>query len=215
MTTDAAPRTASIHPERGAAKGAILAAARTVFAESGFDGASLRDIAQRAGVTQPLVSYHFASKDALWRATVTELFDALTAASLARREGLRGVADDVMAGLLLRHFVEFCAGHPELHRIIGHESRAGSERLDWLVETHVRPLFDAASALSEQLAGRTLDERERVHLYYLLVGAGPTVFVHAAECTRLTGVDPFEPRFVDEHAELLVEIFVNLIRRPR
>ncbi|MEM7445132.1 MAG: TetR/AcrR family transcriptional regulator [Pseudomonadota bacterium] len=44
----------------------ILDAAETVFAEAGFAGASMRAIAQRAGVNQPLIHYHFESKDRLY-----------------------------------------------------------------------------------------------------------------------------------------------------
>lgn len=47
-------------------RAAILDAAETVFAEAGFAGASMRAIAQRAGVNQPLIHYHFESKDRLY-----------------------------------------------------------------------------------------------------------------------------------------------------
>ncbi len=47
------------------------------------------------------------------------------------------------------------------------------------------------------------------HLYYLLTGAGATVFVMAPECQRLTGVDPFAPEFVAAHADLVVELVVR------
>jgi AcrR family transcriptional regulator len=43
-----------------------LDAAETVFAESGFAGTSMRAIAQRASVNQPLIHYHFESKDRLY-----------------------------------------------------------------------------------------------------------------------------------------------------
>ena len=46
----------------------ILAAAREVFAERGYDGASVRQIAARAGLTDPALYYYFDSKEALHRA---------------------------------------------------------------------------------------------------------------------------------------------------
>ena len=45
---------------------AILAAARTAFAERGFDGASIRAIAASAGVDPALVHHYFGSKDQLF-----------------------------------------------------------------------------------------------------------------------------------------------------
>ena len=44
----------------------ILEAALAAFAEHGFHGASMRDIAARAAVSQSLLHHHFGTKDALW-----------------------------------------------------------------------------------------------------------------------------------------------------
>ncbi|MFJ6196404.1 TetR family transcriptional regulator [Micromonospora sp. NPDC092111] len=49
---------------------AILAAARTAFAERGFDAASIRVIAGAAGVDPALVHHYFGTKEELFRATV-------------------------------------------------------------------------------------------------------------------------------------------------
>ncbi|HXD76345.1 MAG TPA: TetR family transcriptional regulator [Puia sp.] len=43
----------------------ILSAAEELFAEKGFDGTSVRDIAQRAGVNLAMISYYFGSKEKL------------------------------------------------------------------------------------------------------------------------------------------------------
>lgn len=51
----------------------ILAAAEQIFAEVGFDGARVDDIALKAGVNKALIYYYFASKDAI----LDELFDKL------------------------------------------------------------------------------------------------------------------------------------------
>jgi AcrR family transcriptional regulator len=53
--------------EEGAARDSILRAAEQVFSEDGFDGASLRKIAQVADVPAALVSYHFDGKLGLYR----------------------------------------------------------------------------------------------------------------------------------------------------
>jgi len=49
---------------------AVLAAARTVFAEKGFDGATIRGIATTAGVDPALVHHYFGNKDKLFLAVV-------------------------------------------------------------------------------------------------------------------------------------------------
>ena len=45
----------------------ILNAAIAEFAERGFEGASIRSIADRLGLQHPLITYHYRSKDILWR----------------------------------------------------------------------------------------------------------------------------------------------------
>ena len=53
-----------------ASRAAILAAARAAFAEQGYAGATIRDIARRAGVTHGLVMLHFTAKEQLFLAAV-------------------------------------------------------------------------------------------------------------------------------------------------
>jgi TetR/AcrR family transcriptional regulator len=186
---------------------AILDAALDLFSERSFDGASTRAIAELAGVTQPLLNYHFAGKEELWRTAVDDLFERFRTSMQSRVSGLRGVDDVTVAKLMVRHFVEFSAANPQLHRLIMQESKRSSGRLDWLVQTHIRPLYENAVAMFERLAARgELAPVAPAHLYYLLTGAGATVFVMAPECRRLTGVDPFAPEFVAAHADLVVDV---------
>ncbi|MDQ1532599.1 MAG: hypothetical protein QOF28_360 [Actinomycetota bacterium] len=186
---------------------AILEAALDLFSERSFDGASTRLIAERAGVTQPLLNYHFAGKEDLWRAAVDDLFERVRTSMRGRLSGLRGVDDITIAKLMVRHFVEFSAANPQLYRIIMQESKQPGPRLDWLVDTHVRPYYETAVAMFERLgAGGEVAPVAPAHLYYLMTGAGASVFVMAPECERLTGVDPFTPEFVAAHADLVVDL---------
>lgn len=61
-----------------AARQAIIDAAREQFSTKGFDGASLRAIAEQAGVTPALVHHYFESKQALFGVAMTMNFDADT-----------------------------------------------------------------------------------------------------------------------------------------
>lgn len=58
--------------DTGFALGGILRAAEIEFAEKGFDGAGMKALAQRAGVSQSLLHYHFGSKDKLYEAVIRE-----------------------------------------------------------------------------------------------------------------------------------------------
>ena len=71
-------------------------------------------------------------------------------------------------------------------------------------------MYENALAMFERLAARgELAPVAPAHLYYLLIGAGATVFVMGPECRRLTGVDPFAPEFVAAHADLVVDLLIR------
>lgn len=68
----------------------ILDAARDVFLEGGLNGARLRDIADRVGITEAYLYRHFASKTDLYEAAVHEPVHEAIEAFTARLEGLVG-----------------------------------------------------------------------------------------------------------------------------
>ena len=194
-------------PSADATRERILAAALDLFSELSFDGATTREIATRAAVTQPLLNYHFSSKDELWQAAVDGLFTELNRALTARAEGLRGVDELTIAKLLVREFVYFSAAHPQLHRVITQECKTDGPRMDWLVERHIRPRYEQTAAMFARLveAGQ-LPDIAVPHLYYIVTGAAPTMFVLAPECRRLTGIDPQAPEVVEAHADAVIAL---------
>jgi AcrR family transcriptional regulator len=202
MAQKAKPGERVPRPSADPTRDRILAAAVDLFAERSFGDATTREIAARAGVTQPLLNYHYRSKDELWRAAVDSIFRSLAAAMAARLEGLRGVDDVTTAKLTVREFVTFSARNPQLHRIITQESKADGPRMDYLVERHVRPLYEQTVALFERLvASGAVPPIPPAHLYYVLTGAGPTMFVLAPEARRLTGLDPASDEVIETHAD--------------
>ena len=206
--------TRATRPSADATRERILAAALDLFSELSFDGATMRDIAAQAGVTQPLVNYHFSSKDELWRAAVERIFAELNDALTARARGLRGVDELTVAKLLVREFIYFSATHPQLHRIITQECKTDGPRMDWLVERHVRPRYEQTAAMFAGLvkAGHVPDIPV-AHFYYILTGAGPTMFVLGPECRRLTGVDPSAPEVIEAHADAVITMLFGADRR--
>jgi TetR/AcrR family transcriptional regulator len=194
-------------PSADATRERILSAALEAFSERGFDGGSTTAIAARAGVTQPLLNYHFRTKDELWRAAVDGLFSLLTTTMTARIEGLRGVDERTRGELLVREFIWFSARHAQLHRIITQECKVDGPRMDWLVERHVRPLYDTTVVILKQLTDQGhIPAIPAAHLYYIITGAGPTMFVLAPEARRLTGLDVSDDEVIEAHADAVCRL---------
>ena len=74
MTSHSLPSSSPRARDGQATRAAILDAAAEVFADRGFDGASLRDLAEAAGVTRSLIHHHFGSKEELWESVVDRFF---------------------------------------------------------------------------------------------------------------------------------------------
>lgn len=82
----------------------ILTAAETLFAQRGFDGASLRQLTAAAGVNLAAVNYHFGSKEKLVEQVFKRRLDALNQhrlAELAKVAGKPGTKlEDVLAAYI-------------------------------------------------------------------------------------------------------------------
>ena len=195
------PRVRVARPSAKPTRDRIVAAATDLFSERSFDGATTREIAARAGVTQPLLNYHFRSKEELWQAAVDSLFVLLNRTLDERTTGLRGVDEVTSAKLRVREFITFSARNPQLHRIIMQESKTDGPRMDYLVDRHVRPIYERTIELFEALARKgAVPPIPATHLYYILTGAGPTMFVLAPECRRLSSLDPSDDAVIEAHA---------------
>jgi TetR/AcrR family transcriptional regulator len=152
-----------------------------------------------------LLNYHFSNKDELWFAAVDCVFNELELALDSRAEGLRGVDELTVAKLLVREFIYFSASHPQLHRIITQECKTDGPRMDWLVERHIRGRYNQTTQLFDRLIEQGhLPDIPPVHLYYILTGAGPTMFILAPECRRLSGVEPNQDDIVEAHADAVL-----------
>lgn len=115
----------------------ILAVATRLFAERGFDGTSLQDIAAAVGLRKPSLLYHFPSKDDLRRAVLDSLLtrwnDVLPRLLMAAHSG----EDQFTA--LVDETVGFFAADPDRARLLLREGLDRPAEFRQLLTTHVRP----------------------------------------------------------------------------
>lgn len=185
----------------------IVEAAAEAFSERGYRGASTREIATRAETNQGLITYHFRSKDELWRAAADRIFGKLKSQLGKRLASLASLPPREEAREAIREYVRFAAAHPELFRFMVEEGKADSDRMEWLVDNHLRPLFENFLRLGESFSSQ-IGAAQLPHAYYVMAGAGSVIFALAPECRRLTGLDPTTSEAIDAHADFVARLLV-------
>ena len=126
----------------------ILAAARTLFAHHGFEGASTHEIAARAHASQGLVRHHFTDKEGLWREIVVSGLSSLRQCVSAQRDGSGSELRAEIAALV-RAFDE----QTELLKLLLHALLEPGPRRDWLLAQQLAPVWsDALTRLGREPA---------------------------------------------------------------
>ncbi len=192
--------------QREATRERILEAAVETFAEKGFLGSSTREVARRADTNQGLITYYFRSKEELWRAAADRIFEGLETRLAKRLGALEATDRRERAREAIREYVRFAAAQPELFRIMVDEGRVADDRMNWLVDAHLRPYFEAISGALMDVAG--IDEALVPHAFYALAGAASLLFAVGPECRRLTGLDPRAPAAIETHADYVARLLV-------
>jgi AcrR family transcriptional regulator len=166
----------------------LLRAAREVFLEQGFSGARMRAIAERAGVTQPLIYRYFASREELYQAAVqepfVELLDQLVldARALGEDPALHGTALKNRVNALFVEAMNQIA--PLAAAALYSDINAGKA----FYQSDVRPRLRAAVAsVYEELTGEEMPDADLGFL--AVVTMGPHFGVALDAALRSTEVD--------------------------
>ena len=125
----------------------ILEAAGRVFADRGYEPASLDEIAEAAGITKPVIYDHFPSKRelhmALLEGQMGEMLEFLSERILAEATTERRLA------AAFEGFFEFVETHPYAWRLIFRDPTAGESEIEQL---HQRIQGEATGALATMVA---------------------------------------------------------------
>jgi AcrR family transcriptional regulator len=198
----------------------ILAAAEELFAESGYEGTSIRQIALKAGVPVGLVSYHFGGKLGVYR----RVFESHAPTIVAeRRAGLalaeleqdpdRRLAAIVKAVLVPMLTLRAAEGRQSLGRLLAREV---SDPLS-VERGIIQDLLDPIAATVTDLLQATQRERSAAEIhwaYQMIVGTMTFIMVDAGRIRRISG-GACDPENVDATIQHIVPLILDGLRNGR
>ncbi|MBU2652363.1 MAG: TetR/AcrR family transcriptional regulator [Bacteroidetes bacterium] len=146
----------------------ILDAARKVFMEKGFDGATMQDIADEAGINKSLLHYYYRSKDKLFRKVFLEMFKLFTPKFgeifLSDKPIFEKIED--FAG----HYIEMMIQNPQMPAFVLREITTNPQSLaDAVLDTGVKPEF-MVKAIKDEIDKGNIREIDPRQLLVNLIG---------------------------------------------
>lgn len=98
----------------------IINAAVELFAEKGFEGSSIRDLAAKANVNVAMVNYYFGSKDKLFE-TIVEYRASFMRGKLDEIEADKTMTEIEKIDAIIENYVEKILSQPYFHRVLYQE----------------------------------------------------------------------------------------------
>jgi AcrR family transcriptional regulator len=192
----------------------IISAALCVFGEHGYDRASTREIAERAGVNKPAIQYYFGGKEGLHFACTRHVIgrvSAVLALPLAHaREALSTAASAAALGALcdlLAALVDglAVAGPENWSRYLTCVTRDGGEPAQALFQEHIgAELFDTIMRLIAAATGYSSSANLTRLRACALLGYVSSLYENRAHTLAVMGWSYF-----DEHAMTLIKSIVR------
>jgi TetR/AcrR family transcriptional regulator len=197
---------------------AILDAAEKSFAERGYDGASLGEIAAAARLSRGTPSYFFGSKEQLYVAVLDRAFRSRQAATAVAFEPVREwAAHGGDAGALrvalsdaAEHYMRFLARHPSFVALVLREELDGGSRLRERTagSTAVADAFAALRRDHKRLGLAPFDVDEAVLLFMVLT-FGPVSYRNTL--MRAVGRNPLRAEGRRAQVALAVDQVMHLL----
>jgi AcrR family transcriptional regulator len=159
--------------EKLARRAEIQGAARTVFAEKGFEAATLEEIAERAELGKGTIYSYFENKETLFFSLIEEIMEG-QAEILRKIHAGSGTAPEKLA-LVIRNFVSYNREHQDLFRILMGQSggligKIRDEFQQKYFETHRHNLAPLVAIVREGVERGEIKDFSPTVMAYVVVG---------------------------------------------
>jgi AcrR family transcriptional regulator len=207
------------------ARSRLIETAMALFAERGYEGTSVRDLAKAAGVNVAAVSYHFGSKDALYTealraclAPCAEMRSRMQAhLDVAQRKRTRKAAEDALQKCIQEFFGVLMAPTGRHSQLVMREQSEGKPRFEPVIREFFQPVGTILRELIQMLAPG-LPEMTVFMTISGIIGQCLHTCKARASYRVLAGVDPHSPEYigmVSKHMAHLVALGLGGMEREK
>ncbi len=189
----------------------IIAEAMRCFADSGYEGTSLNDIAAGVGIRRPSLLHHFPSKEALYHEAfevlLSDWFERLEAAVAAPETGVRKMELVIQAGF------DLFSDNPDYVRLMRREALDGGVHLGIDLAAVLRPMFDRAVTFFErEMDAGVFRRQDPQRLLITGYGALLSYFSDAPFLGGLLDGDALSPAQMALHRKHITSFFVAALK---
>ena len=211
-------------------RAAILDAAEKLFAEKGYEGTSLREIGEAAGLSRGTPAYFFGSKEGLYRAVLDRvlrdagaLIEGANTNFLHPSEGERPKSPEEGLAATLGPYIDFLASRPSYMGIAEREAlgraSGGPAGRETGAEDRFPPVISMLGGagvdnLTEAMGRGAFRPADPRHLAASIIALCSYPFMLGGGLARTLGIEPDDPAFVEEWKRHVVDLLVHGVFAP-
>ena len=209
----AAPRIKRRVINRDKLEADIVVVAVRVFAESGYEGASIATIADRAGLSKQNLMYYFPTKQALYERVLDDVLDDW----LERMDSL--AAGDQEPQAVLRAYVQaklkFSREQPWASRVYAMEVISGAQLYGAQIQRRVVPLLRKDIAVFEQwIAAGKIAPVNATHLLFAIWAMTQSYADFAPQMALVLNRKQLGKKDFDDAEQLIVDMVLAAVSVP-
>jgi AcrR family transcriptional regulator len=181
-----------------------------VFSDHGYEGAQLKEVAQKVGVTTPLISYHFENKEDLWKKSIIHLSGKIMLRyEEVRKEHihLKGIA---LLKAFSKEYLHLMAEFPSMYKVLLQEMGRKSWRYDFVSQHLLMPVvWFSHKPITES---NDLEEFKSIpvaNFVSIMFGATSSFFVLSQTLEAEYGISPFTKENIEIHANIMNDLIFN------
>ena len=190
-----------------------MAAAEQLFAEHGFAGVGIRQIAAAAGVNGAMIHYYFGNKESLYRAIIENA--AATVRGLIAEAISSATTLEERLTRFVKAYAGYLFGHPHLARILSREMLAGGKHIMEIIPKYATTNYGMLrEAMAEGISGGELRDIDIDLAPISLIGMIIVFQLIRPLIAIGLGKIQFDDRFIERLAVHTVDLFLNGAASP-